>query len=295
MLRLITVVLFIMIVNCPMADGRAQSVQIASLGATHSELGAIETKTEETKENSGPQHFVLANGLQVVLLEEHSFPLVSCMVWYKVGSRNDEQGQTGLSHLVEHLLFKNIGAFKKNELGATIVRHGGQFNGFTSEDFTAFYSTLPPGQIELALRGEAERMRQARFTQADVKAEIGKLLKEVAKEEKDPLAVLTREVHEAAFPKHPYRNPPSGLPGDIEHLTWEEAHRFYDKFYYPNNATLVLAGDFHSPAVISLIKKHFAALPKSPVPFLDMRVKEHRLATESRVIVKTTGKKDRFW
>ncbi len=101
------------------------------------------------------------------------------MVWYRVGSRYENPGATGLSHLVEHLVFQNIGNFKRNEFGASIIANGGQFNGFTSEDFTAFYSTVAPSKLDLVLHGEAERMRNAKFTKADVQAEVHNLLREV--------------------------------------------------------------------------------------------------------------------
>ncbi len=293
MLRFLAFLMALMIMSGLGAPIFAQSVQLVSLETTiNSDVSATMVRNSLEPVMSGPQRLVLPNGLKVILLEEHSVPAVSCLVWYKFGSRNDEAGATGLCHLVEHLLFKNIGNFKKNEWGANVVRHGGQFNGFTSEDFTVFYSTVPPSQIELSLKGEADRMRQAKFTQADVRAEVSNLLREINQESKDPLATLTKEVQAAAFQKHPYRNPPCGLPVDIEHLTWEKAHEFYEKYFYPNNATLVLVGDFHSASIVNLIRKHFAPLPKSIAPLPEVRVKEANPLTEGHVLVKTNGKKE---
>jgi zinc protease len=239
-----------------------------------------------------PQEMVLPNGLRVVLLEDHAFPVVSCLVWYRAGSRNEAPGVTGLSHLVEHLLFQNIGNFRKNEFGANIVANGGLFNGFTSEDFTAFYSTVPSSRLDLVLHGEAERMRYAKFTRADVQSEINALLREFDDEGKDPQAVLNREVHAIAFQQHPYRNPPGGWRSDVEHLTYEDARMFYDRFFYPDNAALVLVGDFKGQTALALIKKHFLALPKSTSPIPPLRVVEQMPPAERRVTMKTASKKE---
>lgn len=239
-----------------------------------------------------PQELLLPNGLRVVLLEEHSFPVVSCLVWYKVGSRNETPGLTGLSHLVEHLLFQNIGGFKKNEFGASIVANGGQFNGFTSEDFTAFYSTVAPSRLDLVLRGEAERMRSAKFTHADVQAEVGGLVREFDQEAREPITVLNREVHAIAFQQHPYRNPPGGWRSDAEHLTYEDARAFYDRYFYPDNASLVLVGDFKKEVILPLVKKYFLTLPKSPAPIPGLRVAEKMRPFERRITMKYGGKKE---
>jgi zinc protease len=239
-----------------------------------------------------PQELVLPNGLRVVLLEEHSFPVVSCLVWYRVGSRNEVPGLTGVSHLVEHLLFQNIGNFKKNEFGASIVANGGQFNGFTSEDFTAFYSTVAPSRLDLVLHGEAERMRNAKFVHADVQPEVNSLLREFDEEARDPITSLNREVHAIAFQQHPYRNPPGGWRSDTERLTYEDARAFYDRFFYPDNASLILVGDFKKEMALPLVKKYFLTLPKSAFPIPPMRVVERMRPYERRVTMKYGGKKE---
>jgi zinc protease len=210
-----------------------------------------------------PHQYMLANGLKVVLLADKAYPFISCFSWYRVGSRDDPAGMTGLTHLVEHLLFQNIGSFGGNQLANTIVCSGGEFSGFTSEDFTAFYSNLPVNRLELAIRGEAERMRGGHFTKADVEREINHLLKGAANESQDLSGTLIKEVHALAYEHHPYRNPPGGWPHELEHLTYEEARSQYDRYFHPNNACLVLAGDFEEWRAMSLIEKYFAALPKA--------------------------------
>ncbi len=124
------------------------------------------------------KEYVLNNGLKVIFIKDKAFPFVSCFTWYEVGSRDDPPGMTGLTHLVEHLLFQNIGGYNGNQWANAVVRLGGEFSGFTSEDFTAFYSNLPTYQLELAIRGEAARMRSAHFTKADVTKEVERLVKE---------------------------------------------------------------------------------------------------------------------
>jgi zinc protease len=239
-----------------------------------------------------PQEYILPNGLRVLILEDHSFPVVSCSMWYRVGSRNDPLGTSGLSHLVEHLLFRNVGTFKKNQLAATIVANGGQFNGFTSEDFTAFYTNLPANKYELAVRGEAERMREARFTKQDVASEVSNLVRELDEEGKDPVAMLDREVHATAFEQHPYQNPPGGWKHDLARLSYDDARWLYDRFYHPDNATIVLTGDLKTSAALSTVKKYFSLVPKAPLAIPSVRAQERPQIAEKRVIMKAYGKKE---
>lgn len=228
----------------------------------------------------------------MLVVEEHALPVISCLVWYKVGARNERSGTTGLSHLVEHLLFQNVGNFRKGEFGATIVRNGGQFNGFTSDDFTAFFETIHPSKLELALRMEAERMRSTKLTAADVKAEIETISREFDREARDPQSLLAQEVRSSSFQNHPYRNPTMGWRADVANLTVEDARAFYEKFYGPGNATLIVVGDCKAPAVFALAKRYFGPLSKtvgSPPP---MRAVEATQKVERRVMMRYAGKRD---
>ncbi|CAN5118770.1 pitrilysin family protein [soil metagenome] len=238
------------------------------------------------------QQQILTNGLRVLLVEDHSFPVVSCFVWYKVGSRNEAPGMTGISHLVEHMLFHNVGNYRKGELGATIVRNGGQFNGFTSDDFTAFYETVHPSKLDLMLRIESDRMRKANFTSQDLKDELVRINQDIEAQARDPQASLAREVRSTAFAQHPYRNPSIGYKTDLENLTAQDVRAFYDKYYFPDNATLVVVGDINSPAVSAAIAKYFAILPKSPNPIPVVRNVEPPQQAERRVIMHQPGKRD---
>ncbi|MFN8550436.1 MAG: pitrilysin family protein [Candidatus Obscuribacterales bacterium] len=243
-------------------------------------------------QNQRVQAQVLPNGLKVLLVEDHSFPVVSCFVWYKVGSRNETPGMTGISHLVEHMLFHNVGAYRKGELGATIVRNGGQFNGFTSDDFTAFFETVHPSKLDLMLRIEADRMRKANFTAQDLKEELVRINQDIEEQARDPQATLAREVRTTAFSQHPYRHPAIGYKTDLENMTVQDVKAFYDKYYHPENATLVIVGDMNTQAVLGAVVKHFALLPKSPNPIPVVRTIEPPQQAERRVIMHQPGKRD---
>ncbi len=236
--------------------------------------------------NALPKEYLLNNGLKVILIKDKAYPFVSCFTWYKVGSRNDPPGMTGLTHLVEHLLFQNIGNFNGNQWANSVVRCGGEFSGFTSEDFTAFYSNLPTYQLELALRGEAARMRSAHFTKVDVSKEVEHLVKEEKAEEQNPMHMLNREVHALAYDRHPYRNPPGGWRHELERLTFTEAKDHYDKYFYPNNANLVLVGNFDEDMVLKLIKQYFGAIAKSDNIPANVYAQERQQEAERQIRLK---------
>ena len=205
------------------------------------------------------QENLLPNGLKVLILENHEFPVVSTLVWYRVGSRDEQAGATGLSHMVEHLMFQDVGPFKPGDIGNAIARVGGQFNGYTSDDFTTFFETLPANKLEMALKIESERMNHTRFNPAQVRQEISNIYSEFENEAKDPVALLSREVRAAVFTQHPYHNPTLGRKSDVEGLTAEHARTFYEKYFSPSNATLIISGDVNSKHVMSLVHKYFAS------------------------------------
>ncbi|HEY9716954.1 MAG TPA: insulinase family protein [Trichormus sp.] len=239
-----------------------------------------------------PVQSELPNGLKVTLLEDHSFPVTSCFVWYRVGARNEPPGLTGISHVVEHLLFQNAGTFQNNTIAATLARNGAQFNGFTSNDFTAFYELVHPSKLELALKIEAARMRGGTFTQNELHEETSRIISEIDGETKEPTEILSREVRATAFHEHPYRNPISGWRNDLDNISAGAAKAFYDKYYYPNNAAIFVVGDFKSEDALLMINKYFASLPKSPPLPAELHLTETPLNAERRVMMKYSGKKE---
>lgn len=239
-----------------------------------------------------PQEIVLPNGLKVLILENHEFPMVSTLVWYRVGSRDEAKGATGLNHMVEHLMFQEVGQFKPGEIGSTIARLGGQFNGYTSDDFTTFFETLPSSRLELALKIEAERMSHTVFSDAEVRAEVANIRKEFENEAKDPAALISKEVRAVMFSQHPYHNPTIGWKTDVDGLTVEHARDFYQKYFRPNNATLIISGDVNGKSAMALVNKYFGKIASSPKLPAHTSVAEPVLKAEKRISVKYSGNKE---
>lgn len=241
---------------------------------------------------SRPEHYALPNGLKVLIWEDHSFPVVSCMSWYRVGSRNETMGTTGLSHLVEHMLFRSVGAFKSGEVGVLIARSGGQFNGFTSDDFTTFFEVLPPSRLELALKIAAERLKGVSFSPAEMKEEIEHIEQEFEKESRDSVQSLIQEVRSLTFQQHPYHVPTMGWRGDVEKLTPAAAQAFYDRYFRTDNSTLVVVGDVSAAHVRSLVQKYFGGIAKKAGTVPALAAVEPSQRGERRVTIRHNGRQD---
>lgn len=239
-----------------------------------------------------PQQYTLSNGLKVLIVEDNSFPVVASLVWYRVGTRDEVLGNTGVSHLVEHLLFQDVGKLKHGEIGATIARLGGQFNGYTSNDFTTFFELVPSNKLDIALKMEAERMRGGVFNQANVDEELKRIQLEYENLSNDPLELLATEVRSVAFQQHPYRNPIRGWITDLETLTPQQCKAFYDKYYWPNNATLVIVGDAKSAQALALAKKYFEPIARSPQEIPQIKCNESMARGERRLSIKSNRKQD---
>jgi len=204
----------------------------------------------------------LANGLSVFLKEVHAAPVASFWAWYRVGSRNEHVGVTGISHWVEHMLFKGTPAFPKGVAEKAIAREGGAFNGATSHDFTTYFATLPATRIELALRIEADRMQNASFDPREVDAERTVIISERQGAENSPEFLLNEEVMGAALRVHPYGDPTLGHMCDLKAITRRQLYDHYRSYYVPNNALVVAVGDFDGEAMLALIEDHFADAPR---------------------------------
>ncbi|MBC7256238.1 MAG: insulinase family protein, partial [Chloroflexi bacterium] len=186
----------------------------------------------------------LDNGLEVILKEVHAAPIISTWLWYRVGSRNELGGDTGISHWVEHMLFKGSARFPKGEIMRAVDRLGGYINAMTSHDFTVFYTTLPSAHAELALEIEADRMASAKFAPAEVEAERTVIIAEREGGENEPSYMLAEEVCASAFRVHPYHHQTIGWKEDLLRLTRDHLYAHYRRYYLPNNAILVVVGDF---------------------------------------------------
>ncbi len=210
--------------------------------------------------------FVLDNGLKVILRESHSAPVVSTWVWYRVGSRNEIAGLTGLSHWVEHMLFKGTARYPKGSIMRLVSRHGGYVNAMTSQDFTTYYCTLASDRAHLALDFEADRMCGALLDPEEVETERTVIVAEREGDENDPFSVLMEEVSAAAFRQHPYHHQTIGWKDDLLRITRDDLYEHYHKFYVPNNAVLVIAGDLDIAACARLVQERFGRLEPGPSP-----------------------------
>jgi len=232
------------------------------------------------------------NGLRVLLVPDRCVPVVAVCVVYHVGSRNEGVGTTGSTHLLEHLLFKGSRSFNADNGSAVarvLERVGATFNATTWFDRTNYYEIVPPEHVELALEIEADRMRHALLRPEDLSAELTVVANEFSRGENDPFDVLLKESFAVAFREHPYHHPTIGWRGDIDHATIERLRHFYDTFYYPDNATLILVGDFEREKTLGLIAGHFGSLPGAPAPLPEVVTWEPPQQGERRFIVRRAG------
>lgn len=206
----------------------------------------------------------LANGLTVMIKAVHVAPVASFWVWYRVGSRNEHLGITGISHWTEHMLFKGTPTFPKGVAEKAIARDGGTFNGMTWYDFTTYFATLPAGRIELALRIEADRMVNALFDPREVAAERSVIISERQGAENNPEFLLSEELMAAVFRVHPYGTETIGHMCDLESITRDHLYNHYRTYYSPRNALAVAVGDFDADEMLQSVERHFGAIPNGP-------------------------------
>jgi len=214
----------------------------------------------------GIEESVLANGLKVLLVERQGAPVASVWAWYRVGSRNERLGITGASHWVEHMLFKGGREFGKGEIFKEVAKHGGVNNGFTHYDFTAYFETLPASALDLGLRIEADRMAHAQFDPAEVESERSVIISEREGAENQPAYVLDEEINATAFREHPYRWSVLGYKADLRVMTRGDLFGYYRTYYAPNNAFLVVAGQFDGAGLLTRIEELYGGIPRGEEP-----------------------------
>ena len=232
--------------------------------------------------------FTLDNGLTVVLSEDHSTPVVHLQLWYHVGSKNEKPGRTGFAHLFEHMMFKGSKNVEPEAHTSFISSVGGQVNAYTTDDETVFWETVPAQYYPLMLWLEADRMATLRIDNETFVNE-----REVVKEERrmrvdnQPYGRLNEILYEHAFAVHPYRHPTIGSMADLEAASIDDVRDFYQTYYVPSNATLVLAGDFESAEALGYVKEYFGRVPKAAHPVPRDIPKEPPQTAERRVTVET--------
>jgi zinc protease len=203
----------------------------------------------------------LDNGLTIVLKESRRAPVTTFWVWYRVGSRDEVPGITGIAHWVEHMLFKGSEAFPKGEIDTQIARNGGAMNGFTWLDFTTFFETLPSDRIDLGLHIEADRMVNALFDPQEIEPERTVIISERQGAENNPTFLLGEEVVGAAFRVHSYHHDTIGDLCDLETISRDDLCRHYQTYYGPNNAVAVVVGDFEAVEMMARIEDRFGSIP----------------------------------
>jgi zinc protease len=209
----------------------------------------------------------LDNGLRVLLVEDHRSPIVSFQMWYRVGSRNELPGATGIAHLLEHMMFKGTPTHGPRQFAALVEQNGGQDNAFTSHDVTSYYVNIAADKIDLVIELEADRMQNLLLDPREIDSERQVVIEERrTRTEDDPGGFLGEEVAAIAFKNHPYGAPIIGWMEDLKRITPEEVRAFYRTYYVPNNATLVAVGAFKAPEVLEKIKARFGRIPKGATP-----------------------------
>lgn len=214
-----------------------------------------------------PHEYLLSNGMKVLLVEVPKAPVATVQVWYKVGSRNEVMGRAGLSHMLEHMMFKGTAKYPKGTFSRIIRKNGGVDNAFTSQDFTAYFENLAADRVELALEMEADRMQGLILDNSEFQTE-----RDVVKEERrmrnedDPQGALVEVLFAQAFLSHPYHWPIIGWFADLDAMSLDDLQRHYDTYYSPNNATLIVVGDIKTDVLLPTIKQLFEPIPKGPTP-----------------------------
>lgn len=209
---------------------------------------------------AGVVRSVLPNGLTVLIKELHACPVVTSMIWYRVGSRNEEVGQTGKSHFLEHMLFKGSDRFAKGQIDQLTLKHGGSNNAFTSHDFTGYYFSFASDRWEIALDIESDRMMNCSFDASEFEAEKRVIIEELKSGLDSPWGRLMQTLDAQAFQIHPYRNPVVGWLQDVENATVSDQQAYYRRHYSPDNAILVMVGDLSATDAMAKAEAHFGSL-----------------------------------
>jgi zinc protease len=239
-------------------------------------LTTVAASAQTTFTSEPPATFTLPNGLQVVVIQDHRTPVVTQMIWYKVGSADETPGKSGLAHFLEHLMFKGTAKHPEGEFTKTVQKIGGEENAFTSTDYTGYFQRIPHEKLPLMMEFEADRMTGLILKDENVLPERDVVLEEYnMRVANNPEARLNEQIMAALYLNHPYHRPVIGWHHEIEQLNREDALAFYHRFYAPNNAILVIAGDTDVNEVRPLVEKNFGRIPAQPdIPAKRIRPQE---------------------
>lgn len=257
------------------------------------EQPGVETAFEFIKESGGIEEYrCTVNDLTVLLLEDHSAPVATFMVTYHVGSRNEAIGHTGSTHLLEHMMFKGTEKFNKengNDITNVLQDIGAQINATTWNDRTNYYALLPSEHLNKAIEIEADRMRNLLIKDEDRQPEMTVVRNEFERGENDPFSTLNKNIWATAYQAHPYHHNTIGWRSDIEGVSTERLKQFYDEYYWPNNATVTVIGDFDKQKTLQKILDEYGSIPKSPHAIPEMYTTEPKQEGARRLVVKRSG------
>ena len=236
------------------------------------------------QDNEAVTSFTLDNGMQVVVVEDHRAPVVQQMVWYRAGSADEPKGASGVAHFLEHLLFKATDKMESGEFSATVAANGGRDNAFTSYDYTAYFQRVAADRLELMMQMESDRMKNIRITPENIETERDVILEERnQRTENNPGALLNEQVSAAQYINHRYGTPVIGWKHEMQDLQLEDTLAFYELYYSPNNAILVVSGDVDPQEVKSLAETYYGAIPANPALPERTRTQEPPQIAERRV------------
>lgn len=238
------------------------SAGLAMLAVSVASSGAFATAHE----------FTLANGLKLVVKEDHRSPVVISQIWYKAGSTDELNGTTGVAHVLEHMMFKGTHKVPGGEFSRRIAAAGGRENAFTSRDYTAYFQQLQKAKLPLAMELESDRMRNLVLSEDEFAKEIRVVMEERRLRTDDqPRALVHEKMTATSYQSHPYRHPVIGWMNDLENMTVRDAKDWYDQWYAPNNAVLVVVGDVDPKEVYALAQRYYGAIKRHPLLSLDKR------------------------
>lgn len=231
---------------------------------------------------------VLDNGLRLLIQEVHTAPLATVWCWYRVGSKDEAPGLTGVSHWVEHMNFKGTTNIPRDQVKGLVERYGGYWNGYTWIDQTTYTETATRDALDHLLFIEAERMARSLYDPVDCESERTVIISELQGGENDPDQLLDQEVTATAFRAHPYRHPTIGWISDLQSMTRDDLYSYYRRFYVPNNATLVIVGDVDTADVVQRAARHFGPIESQALPRRGYAVEPEQLG-ERRVVINREG------
>ena len=240
-----------------------------------------------TAASTGVTTFELENGMQVVVVEDHRAPVVQHMVWYRAGSADETSGTSGVAHFLEHLLFKATDTLAEGELSATVAANGGRDNAFTSFDYTAYFQRVAADRLEIMMRMEADRMRNIRLTETNIETERKVIIEERnQRTENNPRALLSEQMRAVQYHNHRYGVPIIGWMHEMETLDMEDVLGFYETYYHPNNAILVVSGDVEPDEVRRLAARYYGVIPENTDLPKRQRSAEPPQTAERRVLLR---------